>query len=584
MGHSPEMSDSGDTSGSWWKTPLLHRVARLREREDQVFLILALVIGALTGLAVVAFILLTERMGMRLYPVGGAPWRRLLFPVAGSLGIGYLLFRYFPYARGSGVPQTKSALFAREGRITLRTVLGKFFCTSGTLASGIPLGREGPSVQVGAGIASVLGRFLGLRPEKVKALLPVGAAAAIAAAFNTPLAAVLFALEEIVGDLHAPVLGSVVLASATSWVVLRLLLGNNPLFKVPQYQLVHPLEFAIYALLGIAGGLVSVAFTKLLLGMRERFLRFPQETLWLQPLAGGLLVGLMGLVVPQVLGVGYGYVGDALNGTMALKLMLVLVVLKLLAVATSYASGNAGGIFGPSLFIGAMLGGVVGTGAHHLFPAYTATPGAYALVGMGAVFAGIVRTPMTSVLMIFEMTQDYAVIVPLMIANLVSLFISSRLQRQPIYEALAVQDGIHLPTAEARQQHGQRRVARVLRAATESLLADITVQEALQRVRASKFRTWLITNQRGVVGLISLSTLERAAGEDGTKKLNSMVDPLIFPHVHADQGLDLALDRMGSNHVEILPVVSRADVHKLEGIVTLRDVLDSYGVNLTDPA
>ena len=584
MGHSQEVSEGGETGGSWWKTPLLHRVARLREREDQVFLILALVIGALTGLAVVAFILLTERMGMRLYPVGGAPWRRLLFPVVGSLGIGYLLFRYFPYARGSGVPQTKAALFAREGRITVRTVLGKFFCTSATLASGIPLGREGPSVQVGAGIASVLGRFLGLRPEKVKALLPVGAAAAIAAAFNTPLAAVLFALEEIVGDLHAPVLGSVVLASATSWVVLRLLLGNHPLFKVPQYQLVHPLEFAIYALLGIAGGLVSVAFTKLLLGMRERFLRFPQETLWIQPLAGGLLVGLMGWVVPQVLGVGYGYVGDALNGTMALKLMLVLVVLKLLAVTTSYASGNAGGIFGPSLFIGAMLGGAVGTGAHHLFPAYTATPGAYALVGMGAVFAGIVRAPMTSVLMIFEMTQDYAVIVPLMIANLVSLFISSRLQRQPIYEALAVQDGIHLPTAEARQQHGQRRVVRVLRPATESLPADITVQEALQRVRASKFRTWLITNQRGVVGLISLSALERAAREDDTRKLNVMVDPLIFPHVHADQGLDLALDRMGSNHVEILPVVSRADVHKLEGIVTLRDVLDSYGVSLADPA
>ncbi len=583
MGHSPEMRESGDTSGNWWRTPLLHRVARLREREDQVFLILALVIGALTGLAVVAFILLTERMGMRLYPVGGAPWRRLLFPVVGSLGIGYLLFRYFPYARGSGVPQTKAALFAREGRITLRTVLGKFFCTSATLASGIPLGREGPSVQVGAGIASVLGRFLGLRPEKVKALLPVGAAAAIAAAFNTPLAAVLFALEEIVGDLHAPVLGSVVLASATSW-VLRLLLGNNPLFRVPQYQLVHPLEFAIYALLGIAGGLVSVAFTKLLLDMRERFLRFPQGTLWLQPLAGGLLVGIMGWFVPQVLGVGYGYVGDALNGTMALKLMLVLVVLKLLAVTTSYASGNAGGIFGPSLFIGAMLGGAVGTVAHHLFPAYTATPGAYALVGMGAVFAGIVLAPMTSVLMIFEMTQDYAVIVPLMIANLVSLFISSRLQRQPIYEALAVQNGIHLPTAEARQQRDHRRVLRVRRPAIESLPVDITVQDAQIRVRASEFRTWVLTSQRGVVGLISLSTLERAASEDDTKKLSAIVDARIFPHVHADQGLDLALDRMGSNHVDILPVVSRADVHKLEGIVTLRDILDSYGVSPTDRA
>src|SRR5204863_1694481 len=187
--------------------------------------------------------------------------------------MGYLLYRFFPDARGSGVPQTKAALYARGGLISLGTVVGKFFCTSATLASGIPLGREGPAVQVGAGLASVLGRVLRLRIEKVKALLPVGAAAAIAAAFNTPLAAVLFALEEIVGDLHAPVLGSVVLASATSWSVLRLLLGNNPLFKVPQYQLVHPAEFAIYAVLGVTGGLVSVAFTKFLLAMRARFLR-----------------------------------------------------------------------------------------------------------------------------------------------------------------------------------------------------------------------------------------------------------------------------------------------------------------------
>src|SRR5271157_3583667 len=160
------------TSGVGWKTWLSDRVAELRQRESQIFLVLALVIGALTGLAVVAFIVLTERIGMRLYPVGGAPWRRLLFPVVGSLGIGYLLYRYFPNARGSGVPQTKAALFAREGRITLRTVLGKFFCTSATLASGIPLGREGPSVQVGGGIASVLGRFLGLRSQQVKNLIP----------------------------------------------------------------------------------------------------------------------------------------------------------------------------------------------------------------------------------------------------------------------------------------------------------------------------------------------------------------------------------------------------------------------------
>ena len=571
------------TSGHSWKTALSHRWEKLRQSENQVFLVLALVIGALTGLAVVAFILLTERMGMRLYPPGGAPWRRVLFPLAGSVSIGYLLFRYFPNARGSGVPQTKAALYAGEGRILLRTVLGKFFCTSATLASGIPLGREGPSVQVGAGIASVLGRLLGLRPEKVKDLIPVGAAAAIAAAFNTPLAAVLFALEEIVGDLHAPVLGSVVLASGTSWVVLRLLLGNSPLFKVPQYQLAHPAEFAAYAVLGIAGGFVSVAFTKLLLGMRERFLRLPQNTLWFQPVAGGLLVGLVGWFVPQVLGVGYGYVGDALNGNMALKLMALLVVLKLLTVTTSYASGNAGGIFGPALFIGAMLGGCVGTWAHRLFPAYTATPGAYALVGMGAVFAGVVRAPMTSVLMIFEMTQDYAVIVPLMISNLISLFISHRFQKLPIYEALAVQDGIHLPSAEARQRRVLRQVSQAMRPATQLLPAEITVRQAFERARSSAFRTWLVTDQRGVVGVINISTLERELAQGVERKLGELVAHApAFPHVHSDQGLDLALERMGSHQVEILPVVSRANVHLLEGIVTLPDVLDSYGVGQPD--
>jgi len=566
-------------SPAWWKTPARQWTLLLREREEQVFLVLTLLIGALVGAIVVAFILLTERFGARLYPAGGAAWRRLLVPVTGSLGMGYLLFRYFPEARGSGVPQTKAALFAREGRITLGTVVGKFFCTSATLASGIPLGREGPAVQVGAGLASVLGRKLGLRPEKVKALLPVGAAAAIAAAFNTPLAAVLFALEEVVGDLHAPVLGSVVLASATSWAMLRLLLGNDPLFQVPQYQLVSPLEFVVYAVLGVAGGLVSVVFTKLLVGLRERFLRFPQKTVWFQPLAGGLTVGMMGWFVPEVLGVGYKHVGDALNGGMAVRLMVLLLILKLLAVTTSYASGNAGGIFGPSLFIGAMLGGIVGNVAHSLLPTYVATPGVYALVGMGTAFAGIVRAPMTSVVMIFEITRDYAVIVPLMISNLVSLFISSRLQRQPIYEVLAHQDGIHLPSAETRQQQGQRQVIHAMRAATEILAAQMTVGEALEKTESSEFRSWPVADERGVVGIVSRSSLQHALAEGAaTRWLTEVVDSRDFPHVHVDQSLHLALERMGAAQLDVLPVVSRADVQKLEGIVTLQDVLGSYGV------
>jgi len=579
-GELPAMREAEEQpSATWWKAPARQWTLLLQDREEQVFLVLTLLIGALVGGIVVAFILLTERFGARLYPAGGAAWRRLLVPVTGSLGMGYLLFRYFPEARGSGVPQTKAALFAREGRITLGTVVGKFFCTSATLASGIPLGREGPAVQVGAGLASVLGRKLGLRPEKVKALLPVGAAAAVAAAFNTPLAAVLFALEEVVGDLHAPVLGSVVLASATSWAMLRLLLGNDPLFQVPQYQLVSPLEFVVYAVLGVAGGLVSVVFTKLLLAMRERFLRFPRNTVWFQPLAGGLMVGLMGWFVPQVLGVGYKHVGDALNGGMAVRLMVLLLILKLLAVTTSYASGNAGGIFGPSLFIGAMLGGIVGNVAHGLLPAYVATPGVYALVGMGTAFAGIVRAPMTSVVMIFEITRDYAVIVPLMISNLVSFFISSRLQRQPIYEVLAHQDGIHLPSAETRQQQGQRRVIQAMRTATEILATQMTVGEALEKTQSSQFRSWPVVDGRGVVGIVSRSSLQHDLAQGAaTRRLTGLVDSGDFPHVHVDQSLHVALERLGAAQLDSLPVVSRADVHKLEGIVTLRDVLDSYGV------
>jgi CIC family chloride channel protein len=554
----------------------------IQDREEQVFLVLSLLIGALAGLTVVAFIVLTERLGMRLYPVGSPAWRRIAMPVGGSLVMGYLLYRYFPDARGSGVPQTKAALYARDGNISLRTVLGKFGCTAATLACGIPLGREGPSVQVGAGIASVLGRWLGLRPEKVKALIPVGAAAAIAAAFNTPMAAVLFALEEVVGDLHAPVLGSVVLASATSWAVLRLLLGNNPLFHVPQYELVHPLEFGIYAVLGVAGGFLSVAFTKLLLGMRKRFLLLPRSTRWWHPVVGGVLVGLMGWFVPQVLGVGYSYVGSALGGTMALKLMVLLIVLKLFAITTSYASGNAGGIFGPALFLGAMLGGAIGTVAHHWLPTYTAAPGAYALVGMGALFAGIVRAPMTSVLMIFEMTRDYAVIVPLMIANLASLFISTRFQKEPIYEALAQQDGIHLPSHKTREELGRRTVKQIMRRAAEILPSQQSVQYATDRMRSSEFRSWIVEDEGSVVGVLSRATLERAVADGKAEEtLMSLFDSLDFPHVHADHPLHLALERMSKSHVDILPVVNRADIHRLEGVVTLRDVLDSYGVDST---
>src|SRR5579872_3173369 len=476
--------------------------------EERVLLVLTLIIGAIVSLAVVAFILLTENLGARLYPVGSAAWRRVLIPVAGALGTGFLLFKYFPDARGSGIPQTKAAMFLRDGYITFRTVLGKFSCCSASLASGIALGREGPSVQVGAGIASVLGRRLGLSPSRVKALVPVGASAALAAAFNTPIAAVLFSLEEVMGDMHAPVLGSIVLSSATSWIVLHLVLGDEPLFHVPAYQLVHPVEFVFYAVLGVVGGLVSVAFVKLLLWQRKWFLRMPASTQWYLPVAGGLTVGLLGWLYPEVLGVGYGVVGQALNGQLVVGVMAGLVILKLIATSTCYASGNAGGIFGPSLFMGAMMGGAVGGVAHMLAPDYTSGVGAYALVGMGAAFAGIVRTPMTSVIMIFEITRDYSIIVPLMIANLISYFLSSKLQEEPIYEALQRQDGIHLPEATPALE-----VLLTVANAFRSDEAPFSSTDRIQKVAGlidRRREAWPAVDPDGLRGMITAAQLEEA--------------------------------------------------------------------------
>ena len=560
-----------------------------RRYEDKVLLLLTLIIGAVVGLVVVAFILVTENLGARLYPGTVAAWRRLVIPVAGSLVAGILLSRYFPNARGSGIPQTKTALFVRDGFISIRTVLGKFSMSAVTLASGIALGREGPSVQVSAGIASVLGRRLGLSTSSVKGLLPVGASAALAAAFNTPIAAVLFTLEEVMGDMHAPVLGSIVLASATSWIVLHLLLGDEPLFHVPAYQLVHPLEFLVYALLGVAGGLVSVGFVKLLLWQRKQFLKLPRFTLWWQPAVGGLTVGILGWFFPDVLGVGYNFVSQALNGGIVVRTMALLVLLKVVATATCYASGNAGGIFGPSLFIGAMLGGAVGGVAHMLMPDYTGSVGAYALVGMGTAFAGIVRVPLTSVIMIFEITRDYSIIVPLMISNLISYIISSRLQEESVYEALLHQDGIHLPSG-AKAREALLMVAQAFRQTPESLPATMSANEAAAAVKRET-GAWPVLDQTGLRGMLRVEQLDRAIKEGhGDRTLGELV-PVIdperrtaheFPHVHSDQTLDFALRRLAETGLKVLPVVSRTNIRELKGTISMEDILKAYAAGHVD--
>ncbi len=554
-----------------------------QKREDQVVIVLSLVIGVLVGLTVVAFILLTGRLAARMYPPESAVWRRFFVPIIGTLVSGFLLFKYFPNARGSGIPQAKFALFLQDGYISLRTVIGKFVCCSISLASGIALGREGPSVQIGAGIASVLGRRFGLSKEKVKALVPVGCSAALATAFNTPIAAVLFSLEEILGDLNAPVLGAVVLSSATAWMILHLILGDEPLFHVPAYQLVNPLEFGIYAILGVVGGIGSVCFVKLLLRLRVWFRRLPRSTEWFQPVAGGLLMAVFALIRPEVLGVGYDYVDRVLSGDFPVKIVALLAVMKIIATPACYSSGNAGGIFGPSLFVGAMLGGTVGTVAHTLLPGVTGNPGAYALVGMGTAFAGIVRTPLTSVIMIFEMTRDYSIIVPLMISNLISFFISQQLQREPIYEALALQEGVYLPTGESREELTGIRVSEVMHEDAEPLPAEADVASAKSRFDQEKSTSWPVGSRNFVEAVIGLHQLESAEPRPATLRDLIRRDG-DYPYVHRDHPLSHALERMRQAGVDVLPVVSRANIRQMYGVVTLGDVLARYSINAAVPA
>ncbi len=545
-------------------------VQRLRLRESQIFLALSILTGILAGLAAVLFSLAIDRADYALFGLEPSSLRTFLVPVLVSLVTGALLATVFSGVRGSGVPQTKAAFHLQGGAIPLRVPIGKFITGVLCIGSGHSMGREGPSVQIGAGIASAIGRWLRLSPARVKELVPVGAAGALAAAFNTPIAAVLFALEELIGNMNATLLGSTVVASVAAVVVQRSILGNEPLFRVPGYALEHPAELIGYAVLGIVGGLISLAFCKSLLALRLWFRRLPKWTVMLQPAMGGVVIGATLLFFPEVKGVGYDYVDQALNGGLVLRTMALLCVVKLGATVISYCSGNAGGIFAPSLYIGAMAGGVVGMAVNTVAPFPTGEPGAYALVGMGALFAGIIRAPLTSVFMIFEITQDYQILVPLMVANLLSFAISRRYQPIPVYEALLHQDQIHLPSGALRESAGW--TARdIMNAESMSFLeASQSVDEAWEGTGPDRSLAYLVGTQHAVRGIVTPERLSqaRAAGRGGDT-LQSTLDET-FVHVHPDHSLDVVLVRFAQG-AGLLPVVSRTAL-RVEGVITIDEI------------
>ena len=427
--------------------------------ERQRLLAITIVAGGLCGLAAVAFHVSCVRLyALLINRAAAAPghswiWWTILTPALGGLIAGVGLTYWVPAAAGSGIPQVKTAYTFRFGAITLKETVGKFVLCALQLGSGASLGVEGPTVQICAGVSSFLARMARLSPVNSRRMASVGMSAGIAAAFNAPIAAVTFTLEELVGSLDQTMLAGVIVAAALAGVVEHGILGSNPIFQVPRlqtYTLAKASSLVWYALLGLLAAFVSVAFTDSLLWLRAWYRKLERVPKWVQPATGAAATGAMGVVAIQffhvngIAGNPYGTLTQALLGNLPVTAMVVLCVLKLGATVTSYASGGSGGIFAPALFMGGMLGGAVGYLDVTVFHHSADSIGAFAVVGMGAVFAGIVRAPMTSVLIIFEMTGGYGLILPLMIANMSAFALARHWRHTPVYEALLEQDGIFL--------------------------------------------------------------------------------------------------------------------------------------------
>jgi chloride channel protein, CIC family len=548
-------------------------------REDRFFLMLSVFIGIFSGLAVVCFRYAIDwcRMYLLGSEITASGLRLMLAPCLTGLVIAVLVIHVFPLARGSGVNQTKAALYIYNGYIPFRTAVGKFITSALAIGSGHSLGPEDPSLQIGAGLASALGRKLRLSRDRMRLIAPVGAAAGLAAAFNAPISAVLFVIEEVIGQWSAGVLGPVVLSAVSSVVVMRLFLGSESLFRIPPVELAHPWELIAYAILGVAGGLASIVFAGGISVLRPRLKAMPQWTQYLQPALAGLIIGGIGaLGAPQIMGAGYDFMDEAIHGQYAWQFLGILAGLKILSTILSFTSGTPGGMFAPTLFIGAMLGACVAGIEHVLLPHLVVSTATYAMVGMGVLFAGFLRAPMTSVFMVLEVSGNYSIILPVIVANTVAYVVSRALWPTPIFDLLTRQEGLELPSMEELREQSVLHVEDAMRTFSGAVLdADMTIAQAAQRVKGFVQEHALVHVKPAGWKLIATARLANwisEGKEDAT--LGSVLPIRQTPVLHPDHPLELALRYV--DRWPVLPVVNRANLNQLEGVVSKQEVLARY--------
>jgi CIC family chloride channel protein len=546
--------------------------------EGNLFLLLAIVIGLFSGLAVVSFRMAIEWVRLALLGSALAPShvRVVLVPAAAGLVVAFLVQKFFRASRSSGVNQTKAAVYVFDGYVPFRTVIGKFLTCSLAIGSGQSLGPEDPSLQMGAGIAFALGRRLKLSRDKLRLLAPVGAAAGLAAAFNAPISAVLFVIEEVIGTWSASALGAIVLAAVSSAVVMRSFLGGEPMFRVPPYTLAHPAELLAYAVLGVVSGVLSLAFTKIIAYFRPMLRALPEWTFYFQPAAAGLLIGLVGLRIPQAMGTGYAYIDEALHSQYTWEFLAILGFAKILTTSLSFVSGTPGGMFAPVLFIGAMIGGAIGGLEHHFFPQVSESVAPFALVGMGTFFAGFLRVPITSVFMVVETSGNYSIVLPVMISNTIAYLVSRKYQDVALFDLLAKQDNLELPSMEAQREQIVLRVEDAMRKPDmPPLQASDTLARALEIAETSIEDVLLVRFPTGRwAGVARKDLPAMAAAHPPEAHLREVLSTARLPVLYPDQRLDDAL-RFIQGH-PLLPVVSREASRKLEGVLSLPDILAAY--------
>jgi len=566
--------------------------------ESVAIFLTALFVGVGAGLGAVVFRRLIEFFQKTFYgDLAGlisriTPYHLLIIPALGGLIFGPLIYKYAREAKGHGVPEVMEAVALKGGRIRPRVALVKSLSSALCIATGGSVGREGPIAQIGSAIGSTVGQLFHLSDDRIKNLVACGAAGGIAATFNAPIAGAIFALEIILGQLHAVYFGAVVISAVTADVIAHFFEGDLRAFSVPEYALVSSWELPLYVVLGILAAVAAVAFTRLLYLSEDLWdgLHFPE---YLKPVLGGLFLGIVGILspkingFPQIFGVGYDSIDQALFGKLALQMTLGLFLLKILATIITLGSGGSGGVFAPSLFMGAMLGEAFGQIVGQIFPAITAPPGAYALVGMSAFFTGAAHAPVTAILILFEMTGNYQIILPLMLATVTSTLISKALSPESIYTLKLTRRGVHLQEGKDIDVMQTITVGEAMSTDLDTVPSDLSLGDLAQEFERSHHHGFPVVDEDGALtGIVTIQDLDRAlesgVGDDLTVRDIATCQNLVT--AYDDEPMWTALRKLGVRDVGRLPVIKRGTERELVGIVRRKDIIQAYNTAIIQRA